>query len=351
MQTAWTIWWYTDPGIVSYRGDSFRQLLQYLQYFEATDPRDHVYGLIGLWQHSQDSAELPQLLQPNYEKSSGEVLRDATRYAIQEAQDPRMLDIVNHRQRPAGHNSPSWVPRWDQGWDAHFDPAPLHYHFGADSSRDLLSMDLLNTSKHPNILLVASITIDVATNALFSLTQGTSVVEILTALLNVREALIAAGYSPNDSEIIMSSVLLAGTGSQGERIRPQAALEGYQAWKTHMESTGKISPSIADLTMSGETRPDLHSASEYDQAFLNARNNRFVFLTTEGRLGVGPKFTEAHDVVAILWGCTWPVILWPLERQDEYAFIGASYVHGIMDGEAVKEHEVARKEEQIFYLR
>ena len=67
--------------------------------------------------------------------------------------------------------------------------------------------------------------------------------------------------------------------------------------------------------------------------------------TERGRLGLAPYLTKKRDLVCILFGCSVPVLLRPHQDaytgQEYFQFIGESYIHGIMDGEAL---ELARRE-------
>jgi len=58
-------------------------------------------------------------------------------------------------------------------------------------------------------------------------------------------------------------------------------------------------------------------------------------------VGLGPPRTLVHDVIAILFGCSVPVILRPYRREPSlppvYEFIGEAYIYGKMDGEAMYE--------------
>jgi Heterokaryon incompatibility protein (HET) len=61
---------------------------------------------------------------------------------------------------------------------------------------------------------------------------------------------------------------------------------------------------------------------------------------SEPLFGLAPEKAEVGDVIAILFGCSVPVILREHIRDDDsgglyYEFIGESYVHGKMDGEAL----------------
>jgi hypothetical protein len=60
---------------------------------------------------------------------------------------------------------------------------------------------------------------------------------------------------------------------------------------------------------------------------------RRLIITRNGYLGLGPAYTRSGDITAILPGCSVPMIL--RRSGDEFTVVGDSYVHGIMNGEAV----------------
>lgn len=64
---------------------------------------------------------------------------------------------------------------------------------------------------------------------------------------------------------------------------------------------------------------------------------RRMITTTVGYLGLAPEEVQEHDVVAILYGCNFPVVLRP--HGDSYLLIGECYVDGIMDGEIMEAKE------------
>lgn len=64
--------------------------------------------------------------------------------------------------------------------------------------------------------------------------------------------------------------------------------------------------------------------------------HRTMFITSRGMLGFGPRHMSAGDQVWILHGGNVPFVLRPVDEDGcRFRFIGASYVHGIMHGEAV----------------
>ena len=62
--------------------------------------------------------------------------------------------------------------------------------------------------------------------------------------------------------------------------------------------------------------------------------SRRLFTTIAGRVGLGGNSCRSGDLVCILLGCPTSLIL----RQNGVTFqlIGEAYVHGLMDGEAMK---------------
>ncbi|KAK3984510.1 heterokaryon incompatibility protein-domain-containing protein [Cladorrhinum sp. PSN332] len=76
----------------------------------------------------------------------------------------------------------------------------------------------------------------------------------------------------------------------------------------------------------------------YDTVGLYALVNRRFFVTETGLIGTGPVDTKEGDAVHILWGGRIPYILRPVpNKAGTFQYIGDSYVHGIMDGEAAPE--------------
>jgi hypothetical protein len=75
--------------------------------------------------------------------------------------------------------------------------------------------------------------------------------------------------------------------------------------------------------------------------------NQAFFITVNGYIGIGPPNIQIDDEVWILFGSRVPFVLRPdgnelcgprnVSKADQRFFIGDSYVHGIMDGEAVKD--------------
>ncbi|OJI85742.1 hypothetical protein ASPTUDRAFT_118842 [Aspergillus tubingensis CBS 134.48] len=73
---------------------------------------------------------------------------------------------------------------------------------------------------------------------------------------------------------------------------------------------------------------------------------RRLMISSKRYIGLVPAKAQEGDLICVLFGCSVPVIL--RKQGDNYTFIGESYVHGIMDGEAIEMmHEGSLVEEEF----
>ena len=133
-----------------------------------------------------------------------------------------------------------------------------------------------------------------------------------------------------------------------KRATDREALQGYQAFKSYLEDHDCFPPSLSDLEPSASHRDK--AAANYHKALLDAVKCRAVFHTSDGHLGLGPECTQPGDIVAILYGCQWPVVMRPLPTPGEYTFLECAYVYGIMDGDAVLRHKQLGREDDRFRI-
>ncbi|KAI1123992.1 hypothetical protein F5Y10DRAFT_285488 [Nemania abortiva] len=133
-------------------------LLLIAQYRECSDPRDKVFAILSMaGKESSYSPEIP-LLEIQYRKPCHEVMRDATRYAIQELNTLKMLVRVSHRGTGQGLNLdgyPSWAVRIDRRVDETYDPYfLLDGLFDADAGQAMNSGYLKSYFVGPAVLCV-----------------------------------------------------------------------------------------------------------------------------------------------------------------------------------------------------
>lgn len=91
------------------------------------------------------------------------------------------------------------------------------------------------------------------------------------------------------------------------------------------------------------------SAKRFSAQVREASRGSTFFCTGEGWIGIGTRAMEAGDVVAVLFGGRVPFIL--RKQSSGYRVVGACYVHGLMDGEAVDMFKNGQLAEEEFELR
>lgn len=105
---------------------------------------------------------------------------------------------------------------------------------------------------------------------------------------------------------------------------------------TSLEPRAKLSR-LNDIKLMPQLLQDLH------REHLTRRSGRILFLTEQGYLGLGLQSTNVGDEVVLLGGGHVPYVLRQIQTEDnraewgqrDYCYVGDSYVHGIMYGEAV----------------
>ncbi|KAL8708988.1 MAG: hypothetical protein Q9220_006197 [cf. Caloplaca sp. 1 TL-2023] len=76
--------------------------------------------------------------------------------------------------------------------------------------------------------------------------------------------------------------------------------------------------------------------------YMNITLRMRLFRTDDGLLGMGPRSTQAGDEAWILQGARVPFVLRPCGESGQYRLIGQSYVHGMMQGEAIEAAQLQR---------
>jgi hypothetical protein len=64
-------------------------------------------------------------------------------------------------------------------------------------------------------------------------------------------------------------------------------------------------------------------------------DGRSFLFTEKGYYGLGPSISKRGDLCCVLFGAKVPFILRRFGEENHYKLIGESYIHGIMEGEAV----------------
>jgi hypothetical protein len=346
--------------------------------FQATDPRDKVYGLLGLAAESQDPALMPDALRPNYELDVTEVYTKVAIFLLQKCKSLSVLTRVNgvpcdiswtQRQYQL-ELLPSWAPNWcdysvverdvakSLSWLSHpctTEAATLGFPEHYDACSGLPAR--LFQSSNSSVLKLGGLKVD----AIVSVIQFTNEPQnsgryvCSDSLLQFWEA--ALPFLPEGKTLRdwIDSWIMATTAEQhllGGRTAEQNLKDGaaylYDILSTneHQKLCGtynqEIIGSLRELSMGGDAEIYAALASNF------CLNRKFV-VTREGRMGIGATGTEPGDLIFVLFGGGVPYIL---RRQDSaFLLVGESYVRGLMGGEAVQAWQRGELAEEMIELR
>ncbi|QDS77753.1 hypothetical protein FKW77_004831 [Venturia effusa] len=102
-------------------------------------------------------------------------------------------------------------------------------------------------------------------------------------------------------------------------------------------------PVINNACLPGQENPVPRKHTPHELTEHHFRNMRIANVGLRGRrlittktgfLGLAAKQVDVDDVIAVLYGCNFPVVLRP--HGIEYKYIGECYIDGIMNGEALE---------------
>ncbi|PQE03876.1 hypothetical protein CJF30_00006585 [Rutstroemia sp. NJR-2017a BBW] len=84
---------------------------------------------------------------------------------------------------------------------------------------------------------------------------------------------------------------------------------------------------------------DLSTSRIYSDDFFDYRSSvhwesRRMITTAAGYVGLGGNVCKSGDVICVIYGCATPIIL--RGKGNAFQLVGEAYIHGIMNGEALK---------------
>ncbi len=336
-----------------HKSEAMLGTLHWCRSLMASDPRDHVYAILGM----PSMAPLAQL-HVEYQKSHIEVFRDVAHCSIR---DRNKLDALSFVQHLGGISAegPSWVPLWNE--QAGISPLmpgnpPTRPDWAASRGTWVPTQD----PSSPDTLLLRGASLDTILLRDYyngSWFQGghSRVDWSRHPLLNFirgHEHEIGTSTSFDDKLIEYGNVLCLGIGPMvdGERPRVETMrepiLRDIAAYVVGLMHRAGRDPSAHTALMdlaSGTT------AFEIERRVRRMILGRSVFTTFKGRRGAGRKLLRKGDKVCVLFGGDVLYIL--REKGDgQYHFVGDAYMPGFMYGEAMDMLAAGQLKEEIFSI-
>lgn len=311
--------------------------------FEAKDPRDKIYALLGLFSKYRNSIpDAPAPFQISYTRTTMEVYGDFVRYFISlprtnikygegslkiMLQNQSMIEKDNRALEPTAPKDkvyfPSWIPRWDRcrpiwkglgsiyqtGWQPSADMTPV---IGERKSSTVLTLRRLKVCRIGFMERKFELPSPKLTD------YNTLVKETLRTLISQK----AWKYEGQES----LKRAFAHTLTAGE-------------WKDKNNQE-----------LYGETDLEAYCAGDRPSRFADVILNQHTFFTTpDGYMGIGSRTMQVGDDVCLFFGGEVLFLLRPV--GEVYLLIGECYVHGLMHGEAVEMLKSGALKEQWFDLQ
>ena len=314
------------------RGMTLGLLLCVTRRFLATDPRDKVVALVGLANNLTSQSAKPIL--PNYSKSTADVYKDVTGFSIVHERSLTLLSVVEDISDRDITNLPSWVPDYSV-WQSQvvfgYPISRIQYQAAGASEVSV------RWTPGSSILAVDGLHYDEVESVSFKALDDTQKhQEIVLEWLHMAEPLMRKGFL----EVDAFWRTLLGDCDRDAHPAPKKWASHFVAYLMlirDQDSSNNGTTSAGDLPFG--------NASKFQASLEYVAWRRRFFTTRKGYIGLGPLSMKPGDNVCILRGGQVPFLL----RKDgvHHRFIGESYVHGIMTGEAMH-HDL---DEQEFLLR
>ena len=296
---------------------------------KAFDPRDHVYALHGVLYRKD------RLIKPNYHLSTDKVFTDATRVLFQEGRSIDTLAFAIGVDADNPLELPSWVCNWTRQTQfiiavelykaSNGEPFIIKQTADRILTVEACKVDFISATKNPT---------GHSFFELGKLKDDVNCVEEWWSLLDMQNSKEWCAFW---TTILLGSVVLGG---ESRKVLPDDLVTVETWWEL---ATSAVKQGNDGSFLNSQ---DVDLIAIAGLIRKSVREHKF-WLTSQGFLGMGPRTLEKGDEVFVAKGSKVPLIFRPIENTlaekygiagDErgYLFVGPCYIHGFMDGEAVK---------------
>ncbi|MCJ1233371.1 hypothetical protein MMC14_001327 [Varicellaria rhodocarpa] len=327
-------------GIKHQKPKPFSTCLRHVRVFEATDPRDKAYGLLGLVPDVDDFDF--EVIYSSKETLENVFIRLAR--ALVESGDVYNV-LLAAGTKASSMDVPSWVPDWSHDQrQAQFSPIreegnKSFYHAGgADSISTKVLRDSRKLTVRGNLFDNIVLLSDTYYSALPNKGKGMRDVMCWEAQSKTLIANLPSYPTGEPVHDVYRRVLVANKDNlDNEASAPY--IDNYE----RMLRMFQIEEQSRSCTEGGPSfdldNEELQSLSrsviEYAVPMSACIAERRLCVTRKGYMGLVPDDTTEGDVICVFVGADVPFILRRCD-DDDYKLLGDVYVHGIMKGELLE---------------
>jgi len=331
---------------------TFLDILSRLRYTHSTDPRDKIYGLMGL-------VSEPHNIQVDYRKTVQQVFTEVAKHLLNSSQDLDLLCQSRWKYFGAGRMAdlPSWVPDFN---------APARnsllfaqrsiYKAGLDTAKPsykILPGDML----HLNCTWLGSVALRRINEKLMQRLLLSHSISSQISGAKRNEARDGLGHRPTDEFLTMYHA----TGEPLYQAFWRTFVADCKAYPIIRLTQEEIAAQNHALWREIERGYKFRYAPSFTELDKNEMRDRMQTLwsiaeTDSEFFAMVPHATQVNDKIAVVPGCKTPLVLRRVDGYFEgdgkevslpkYVLLGPAYVHGFMDGQAVRWAESERLENE-----
>jgi len=321
---------------------SFLEILSDFRDFQSTDPRDKVYGLIGLIGSEADGGSMV----PDYEKSAARIFTETALHTITRTKHLLVFSHVEHQADYDGDDGyRSWAPRWDIPSPVVRISSPFMIPgHGACSGREAQIVVTESPSGEQICLTGIFHAKATAVDSIFDTSPDSksNELQIHPQVVKVYEGIDWNNPMSDITLPVLARTLTTGASTTYSRLNmlnDELRCAHYEAFRHYIE--WYRDPTTDFDSLRGDAR-------QYHELFLSCSGDRRFFWTSRSDYGMGPACMREGDIVVVFYGGGAPSVLRP--KGDKYLMLGEAYVDSIMNGELVREVEEGKRQEQEFCL-
>jgi hypothetical protein len=302
---------------------------------EATDPRDKVYGLLGLATGNDVG-----LVEADYSCSLWEVAYAVTVRFIERNQN---LDILSYLVGKRSTQLPSFVPDWmNQSEFKAYRMRLDSLSFYSASGNSVAEFKEVASGK----LAGTGIMVDTILDHCFPEGTQEEFIKNCRLLFEVCQSPGSLYRHTGEQREVAWWLTVCGeigisfddAGATLRRERDLQDISAFQKWESWLKTPPPLDKNLYT--------PDVFAVNT---AFCNFTYGRCFISTKKGYIGWAPEQCKKGDVVAVLAGGKVPYVLRPEassnpseesgDSRKYYSVLGDAYIRGIMDGEVVAKLE------------
>ncbi|KAL7622493.1 hypothetical protein AAE478_008000 [Parahypoxylon ruwenzoriense] len=295
------------------------------------DPRDRVYGLLGLF-----SSAFSRMIRPSYSLGVEDVYRDLI---IKHIRHVKRLELLRdcHTGTTTSHLGewPSWVPDYSIP-NARLNHVERQFSAGqSECCTKLLEANVLEVIgvRCAEVSYVAPVAV---LKTVFHEDQNTCSQDMISTQFEQRFTKVPLLHGPIEQnyvtgEILRDAIAKILTGNYLRERFPDNSVPTLNDWISRL-----YRDDLASRLINGTPQNEGAVSFQEDYA-ISVMKNRLYFETREGYIGLGPPGVkpESGDTVCVLLGCDSPMVLREQHTSGRFTIIGESYVCGLEDVRAL----------------